>query len=227
MNFTTDQHKIWQTLYSRQLPRVQQHACAEYLDGFAQLEMPGDGIPALDFLNARITPATGWQAVRTSVRYSAAEDWYSEFAQRHFLITDYMRDWPELDFTPEPDMFHDIFGHLPFMMLPAYAELEEMFAPAFLRANAEQREAIKRLAWYSTEFGVKRENGAIKMFGAGLISSAGEFDRVVAGETPLAPFKVASIIPHEKAIWEYNHQLFVFETMDELKAELAGYFDTI
>jgi len=227
MEFTKEQHETWAILYDRLLPRIKQHACQEFLEGFELLQLPSDTIPSIAYLNERITPATGWKTVRTKVRYSDAEDWYREFDKKHFLVTDYMRERKELEFTPEPDMFHDIFGHLPFLMLPAYAELEEMFAPAFLRANAEQRENIKRLAWYSTEFGVKRENGEAKMFGAGLLSSVGELDKVANGEIPIFPFKVSTIIQHEKSVWDYNSQLFAFETMAELKEELASYFDTI
>ncbi len=226
MEFSEDHKRAWGELYRRQLPRVERLACRAYLEGFERLAMPADDIPSLEFLNDRITPATGWRTVRTSVRYSDAVEWYGQFAQKNFLVTDYMRGWEELDFTPEPDMFHDIFGHLPFMTLPEYAELEELFAPAFLRADAQQREAVKRLAWYSTEFGLMRENGEIKLFGAGLISSAAEADRVAAGEVPILPFRCEDIVPHEKAVWEFNQQLFVSESLDELKGELARYFAT-
>ena len=153
--------------------------------------------------------------------------WYHHFKQRIFLITDFLRPWQELDFTPEPDMFHDIFGHLPFMTLPRYAELQELFAPAFLRASDEQRENIKRLAWFSTEFGVIREEGRLKMFGAGLISSAAEMDHVLAGRTPLMPFTVENVTRRDKAIFSFNKTLFVFDSLDELKAELGRYFDPI
>lgn len=222
-----DQHRIWQTLYQRQLPNVQKHACREYLDGFERLGLPQDTVPSMEFLNSRITPATGWQTVRTEIRYTDAVPWYSEFALKHFLITDYMREWHELEFTPEPDMFHDIFGHMPFMMLPQYAALEEMFAPAFLRADDEQRENIKRLAWFSTEFGLIQENGAIKIFGAGLISSIGEIDQVTSGKTPVLPFTIENVILNEKAIWNYNEVLFVFDSIDALKTELARYLDFV
>lgn len=224
--FSPDQRRAWGELCRRQRPRVERHACREYLEGLVRLDLPDDDIPSIEFLNARITPATGWRAVRTTVRYSDAVDWYNQFARKHFLVTDYMRGWHELDFTPEPDMFHDIFGHLPFMTLPAYAELEELFAPAFLRADERQREAVKRLAWYSTEFGLIREDGELKLFGAGLISSAAETDRVFAGEVPVLPFRCEDIVPHEKAVWEYNHQLFVAESLDHYKDELGRYFAT-
>lgn len=227
MKVVAEQDKIWQVLYERQMPRVEQYACQEYLEGFAILDIPMDRVPDLDYLNQKITPRTGWRAVRTHVRYSDAVPWYQHFARREFLVTDYMRDWSELDFTPEPDMFHDIFGHLPFMVLPAYTELQELFAPAFQAANAEHRENIKRLAWFSTEFGLTKENGAIKVFGTGLISSAGEMENVLAGKVPLLPFDVATILNFDKAIWSFNQQLFVFDSLEGLKADLRQYFDSV
>jgi phenylalanine-4-hydroxylase len=224
MKVIAEQDKIWQALYERQMPRVEQYACQEYLDGFAILDLPANRVPDLDYLNQKITPRTGWRTVRTRVRYSDAIPWYQHFARKEFLVTDYMRDWSELDFTPEPDMFHDIFGHLPFMVLPAYTELQELFAPAFQAANPEQRENIKRLAWFSTEFGLIKENGAIKVFGTGLISSAGEMENVLSGKVPLLPFDVATILNFDKAIWSFNQQLFVFDSLEGVKADLRQYF---
>jgi phenylalanine-4-hydroxylase len=224
MKVIAEQDKIWQALYERQMPRVEQYACQEYLDGFAILDLPANRVPDLDYLNQKITPRTGWRTVRTRVRYSDAIPWYQHFARKEFLVTDYMRSWSELDFTPEPDMFHDIFGHLPFMVLPAYTELQELFAPAFQAANPEQRENIKRLAWFSTEFGLIKENGAIKVFGTGLISSAGEMENVLSGKVPLLPFDVATILNFDKAIWSFNQQLFVFDSLEGVKADLRQYF---
>jgi phenylalanine-4-hydroxylase len=102
-----------------------------------------------------------------------------------------------------------------------------MFAPAFQRANPEQREHIKRLAWFSTEFGLIRENGEVKIFGAGLISSSGEMEHVLSGNVPLLPFRAETIINYDKAIWSYNDQLFVFDSLEGLKHELQSYLDTI
>src|SRR3989304_5646150 len=167
------------------------------------------------------------RTVRPVVPSSDAVPWYHHFAKRQFLITDYMRGRHEMDFTPEPDMFHDIFGHLPFMVLPDYTGLQDMFAPAFARASPEQREDIKRLAWFSTEFGLIREAGKIKIFGAGLISSSGEMENVLSGNVPLLPFTVENVLAHDKAIWSFNNTLFVFDSLAALKADLAAYFDTI
>lgn len=227
MAFSEEQNAVWRELYARQLPNVQQFACREYLEGFELLELPADSIPQLKDVNAVITPRTGWSTVRTTVRYSDAVPWYHHFAKRQFLITDYMRGRHELDFTPEPDMFHDIFGHLPFMALPQYTALQDLFAPAFLRATDAQRENIKRLAWFSTEFGLIREQGEIKIFGAGLISSFGEIQHVMAGNTPVRPFSVANVIGYEKAIYTFNEVLFVIESIEQLMTELAAYFDDL
>lgn len=228
VEFTEEQHAIWRQLFARQAPKVREFACQEYLEGSKLMDLPPDRIPSVQWLNERINPRTGWKTLRTRVRYSDAVQWYNHFARKEFLITDYVRSAEELDFTPEPDMFHDVYGHLPYFTLPRYVEIQEMFAPAFHRAKTDdERENVKRLAWFSTEFGLIRQNGELKVFGTGLISSKGEMEHVLSGKTPLLPFKVETITAVEKAIWSYNDQLFVFESLEDLKAELARYFDTL
>ena len=226
VEFTGEQHDIWKALIARQAPKVKQYACKEYLAGAEFMKLPAERIPSVQWLNERITPRTGWRTVRTKVRYSDAVQWYKHFAKREFLITDYVRSREELEFTPEPDMFHDVYGHLPYFTLPEYAEIQEMFAPAFHKAKTDdERENIKRLAWFSTEFGLIRENGELKVFGTGLISSSAEMEHVLAGNTPLLDFKVETIVNFDKAIWSFNKQLFVFDSLAALKQELARYFD--
>jgi phenylalanine-4-hydroxylase len=228
VQFTEEQHDIWRALYERQAPKVKQYACSEYLEGAENLKLPPDHIPSIGWLNERITPRTGWKTVRTRVRYSDAVQWYQHFERKEFLVTDYVRSRDELEFTPEPDMFHDVYGHLPYFTLPRYVEIQEMFAPAFHKAKTdEQRENVKRLAWFSTEFGLIRQDGELKVFGTGLISSSAEMEHVLAGKTPLMDFKVETIVNFDKAIWSFNNQLFVFDSLEVLKQELARYFDSL
>ena len=178
--FSAEQHAIWTQLYSRiHQPHLLEHLCAEYINGLSLLDLDPNRIPTIAHLNSKIQPRTGWQIERTAVRYTKADDWYIKFAQRIFLITDYLRDRSEIDFTPEPDMFHDIFGHLPYLTLGFYAALEDKFAPAYQKATAEEREIIKRLAWYSTEFGLVIQNNRLKVFGAGLISGRAELAHTI------------------------------------------------
>ena len=228
IEFTDEQHKTWAELYARQLPKIRAHACSEYLEGFDLLELAADHIPTLDELNGKITPATGWTIVRTDVRYTDSDEWYRYFDRKEFLITNYMRSWEELDWTPEPDMFHDIFGHLPFFMLPQYAHLQEMFAPAYLAASDDEvKENIKRLAWYSTEFGMKREGERLTVFGTGLMSGGDEFMNAVEGKMDLEEFSLDNVLGHDKVMYEQHSTLYVIETLDALRSELARYFDPI
>ena len=108
------------------------------------------------------------------------------------------------------------------------AELQDLFAPAFLAAKTDlQRDNIKRLAWFSTEFGIIRENGHKKLFGAGLISGASELDNVLDGRVPIEEFTIENVPRHDKAVWEQNSILFVFDSVEALIAELRRYFDPI
>ncbi len=178
--FTADQHAIWEDLYTGiHQPYLLEHLCHEFIDGLSLLQLDPCHIPKVAYLNEQITPRTGWRIERTAVRYTLADDWYRKFAQRIFMITDYLRTREQMEFTPEPDMFHDIFGHLPYLTQAFYARIEDKFAPAYLKATPDEKEAIKRLAWYSTEFGLVIEDNRFKVFGAGTISGRSELSNTV------------------------------------------------
>jgi len=180
ISFTDEQHAIWSDLYKGVYqPYFLEHICREYKDGFELLGLDPHRIPTVKHLNGRIGPRTGWHIERTAVRYTLADDWYIKFAQRIFLITDYLRTRDQMEFTPEPDMFHDIFGHLPYLTQEFYARIEDKFAPAYMKATQEEKEVIKRLAWYSTEFGLVMEDNRFKIFGAGIISGRAELANTI------------------------------------------------
>ena len=180
ITFTAEQHAIWADLYAGiHQTHFLEHICREFKDGLELLQLDPQRIPAVTHLNERIQPRTGWRIERTAVRYTLADDWYLKFAERVFLITDYLRTRDQMSFTPEPDMFHDIFGHLPYLTLPFYARIEDKFAPAYLKATQAEKEVIKRLAWYSTEFGLVMEDNRFKVFGAGTISGRAELANTI------------------------------------------------
>lgn len=180
IEFSEEQHEIWASLFSGiQQPHLTEHICREWHRGMIRLKLAPTRIPTIKHLNKHISPHTGWRTERTVVRYTKADDWYRKFAQRVFLVTDYLRTRDQMSFTPEPDMFHDIFGHLPFLTLDFYAKIEDKFAPAYLKATDEEREVIKRLAWYSTEFGIVVEDNRPRIFGAGIISGRAELTNTI------------------------------------------------
>jgi len=178
--FSAEQNAIWADLFAGiHQPYLLEHLCDEYHRGLELLQLDPQHIPGVTHLNERINPRSGWRIERTAVRYTLADDWYKKFANRVFLITDYLRTRDQMEFTPEPDMFHDIFGHLPFLTQKFYANIEDKFAPAYMKATQEEREVIKRLAWYSTEFGLVVQNNRFKVFGAGIISGRKELTRTI------------------------------------------------
>jgi phenylalanine-4-hydroxylase len=178
--FSEEQHRIWADLFAGiHQSYLMEHICQEWKDGLALLDLDPNHIPTVAHLNDHITARTGWQIERTAVRYTLADDWYKKFSQRIFLITDYLRTRDQMEFTPEPDMFHDIVGHLPYLTMEFYAHIEDKFAPAYMKATQEEREVIKRLAWYSTEFGLVMEDNRFKVFGAGIISGRAEFANAI------------------------------------------------
>lgn len=180
IEFSKEQHAIWADLFAGvHQPYLLEHICQEWKTGMDLLQLDPQGISTVAHLNDRITPRSGWHIERTVVRYTLADDWYKKFAQRIFLITDYLRTRDQMEFTPEPDMFHDIFGHLPFLTQKFYADIEDKFAPAYMKATTEEREVIKRLAWYSTEFGLVVQDNRFKVFGAGIISGRKELTRTI------------------------------------------------
>jgi len=180
IDFSQEQHAIWADLFAGiHQPYLLEHLCKEYRMGLGLLDLDPTHIPTVAHLNDRITPRTGWHIERTVVRYTLADDWYKKFSQRIFLITDYLRSRDQMEFTPEPDMFHDIFGHLPYLTMEFYAHIEDKFAPAYMKATPDEREVIKRLAWYSTEFGLVMEDNRFKIFGAGTISGRAELANTI------------------------------------------------
>lgn len=180
IEFTPEQHAIWADLYAGvHRPHLLEHICKAFWVGLDLLSLDPRRIPTVAYLNRQIQPRTGWRIERTAVRYTQADDWYKKFARRVFMITDYLRRRDQMEFTPEPDMFHDIFGHLPYLTQDFYARIEDLFAPAYLKSTPAEKEVIKRLAWYSTEFGLVVEDGRFKVFGAGTISGRSELANTI------------------------------------------------
>ena len=207
LEFSKEQHAIWADLFSGiHQPYLLEHLCREYIHGLELLQLDPQHIPTVNHLNDHITPRTGWHIERTVVRYTMADDWYKKFANRTFLITDYLRTRDQMEFTPEPDMFHDIFGHLPFLTQKFYADIEDKFAPAYMKATQDEREVIKRLAWYSTEFGLVVEDKRIKVFGAGIISGRKELTRTIM---ELYRLGRDNVIDYTQDVYEQLHQHFL------------------
>lgn len=219
INFSNEQHAIWADLYAGiHQPYLLEHLCHEYKHGLELLQLDPLRIPTVAYLNEQINPRTSWRIERTVVRYTLADDWYRKFAQRIFLITDYLRSRDQMEFTPEPDMFHDIFGHLPYLTQKFYADIEDKFAPAYLKATQEEKEVIKRLAWYSTEFGLVIEDNRFRVFGAGTISGRSELANTIMEFYRLSR---DNVIDYHGDVFEQLQDHF-FKHKDDITRIIAG-----
>lgn len=228
MKFTDDQNKMWETLIKKQLPNVKKFACKEFLEGLKIVDFSTDMIPDPRNLTEKIMPHTGWKIIRTNIHYLDQIDWYRHTLKKQFPTTSYLRSWDEFEFTPDPDLFHDTFGHIPIVAIPETVEILEMFAQAYTKIKTrEQSKNLARLAWFSYEFGLVKEKGEIKIFGGGILSSHGETLNVMAGKVPIRPFLISEILQKNKSLGSYNKELFVAESIAQMKQELEIFFSSL
>jgi phenylalanine-4-hydroxylase len=172
--FSAEDHAVWDTLYTRQVELLRTRVVTPFLDGLDLLDLGAPGVPELGRLNARLEERTGWRTVAVP-GIVPDEAFFAMLAKRVFPIGNFIRRREQLDYLEEPDCFHDIFGHVPILAHPGTAAAMEHVGRVGLEAIAAGRgEWVARLYWYTIEFGLCREGGEVKIFGAGLASSFGE-----------------------------------------------------
>jgi phenylalanine-4-hydroxylase len=179
--YTPDEHAVWNELVSRRMPQLERHACAEYLEGFAQIGLQLDRLPKLKAVSALLEPRTGWNSTAVS-GFLPAPAFFEMLAAKKFPTTTWIRGRDEMEYTPKPDIFHDVFGHVPLHAHPVFAGFLEHYGKVCAGlTDADDLERMGRLFWYTVEFGVIRERGEVKVYGSGLISSHAECTRVIEG----------------------------------------------
>ena len=171
---TAEDHWVWDTLFARQKTLLHGRAVREFEEGLDVLSLSRSGIPDFDELNAKLGARTGWSVV--AVPDLIPDDvFFRHLSQRRFPVGNFIRSPRQLDYLGEPDVFHDVFGHVPLLAQPAAAEFMMELGQLGLQAlelNAIDR--VARLYWYTVECGLARENGETKIYGAGILSSFGE-----------------------------------------------------
>jgi len=174
-------------------------------------------VPVHEKVSRVLEKHTGWIIVPAENRYLSDVQWFAHLAKKHFPATSFFRKPEELDFTPEPDLFHDFFGHMPQMMHPRLARLAHRFGQAF--KLAKNKDDIARLWWHTFEFGLIKEAGKVKIFGAGLLSSK---DELLHCQNPSLwkPFDFEVIKQTPKAVASVHPQFFVLESIEQLEETL-------
>jgi phenylalanine-4-hydroxylase len=173
-SFTTDDHAVWDLLFARQVELLGTRVVTPFLEGIDLLRLSHPGVPDLEGLNAILQPRTGWTTV--AVAGLVPDDiFFAMLSELIFPVGNFIRTREELDYLEEPDCFHDMFGHIPMLAHHDYAEMTRHIGKLGSAAIAAgQGHKAARLYWHSVEFGLAKENGELKILGAGLASSFGE-----------------------------------------------------
>ncbi len=214
--YTDEQHNIWTELVSRVLPELEKHAARAYLDGFEIIGLKRDRLPNLRAVSARLAPRTGWNSTPVS-GFLPAPAFFEMLAARRFPTTTWLRSRESLEYTPEPDIFHDVFGHVPMHAHPVFADFLEHYGRVCASiANAGVLEKLGRLFWYTVEFGLIREAGEIKVYGSGLISSHGECANVIGGHCAVREFSLDEVLATPVKVDELHKLLFAVSSFDQI-----------
>lgn len=214
--YSADQHGLWAELVRRRMPQLREHACQEYLDGFQQIGLREDTIPNLAEVNRRLGPRTGWNATAVS-GFLPPDAFFEMLAARQFPTTTWLRGRDSLEYTPEPDIFHDVFGHVPMHAHPVFADFLQHYGRVCAAlTDKEALERMGRLFWFTVEFGVIRQGGAIKLYGSGLISSHGESNQVIHGGPEIRPFNLDQVLDQKFLVSEMQKVLYAVESFDEI-----------
>lgn len=215
--YTPEQHAVWAELVKNRMPQLREHACREYLDGFRQIGLQEDSLPDLKAVSARLWPRTGWQSTPVS-GFLPADAFFEMLSARMFPTTTWLRSRESMGYTPEPDIFHDVFGHVPMHAHPVFADFLQHYGKvcAGLMDDPVALERMGRLFWFTVEFGLIRQDGQVKVYGSGLISSHGECSRVLAGGCEVKDFDLDAVMNQEFQTSEMQPVLYAVESFEQI-----------
>ena len=230
--YSAADHDTWRRLYQRMLPRWERYANRRYQDGIRSLCLPPDRIPRLEDVNRFLSPLTGFRACAVS-GYVPAFQFFDCLRNREFPTTVTIRDGGHLDYLPEPDIFHDIVGHVPMHTDPHFAETLVRFGECAHTAAAlvsEIRDPVERLRtltsiframarffWFTIEFGLMRNGPGVRVYGSGLLSSFGEIEHAVCSpDVQRYPLQIERAVNETFEIDHYQPLLFIVDSFDHL-----------
>jgi phenylalanine-4-hydroxylase len=215
-SYTAEQHATWAELVSRRMPQLVKHAAEEYLEGFAIIGLRTERLPNLGEISLRLRPRTGWSTVPVS-GFMPGPAFFEMLAGRQFPTTTWLRKRESLEYTPEPDIFHDVFGHVPMHAHPVFADFLAHYGQLCAGIASEAvLERIGRLFWYTVEFGLIRQHGRVKVYGSGLISSNGECTNVLEGHCEVRDFTLEAVLDTPVQVDKMHKVLFAIESFEQI-----------
>ena len=219
--YTTEEHQVWSAIWQALKPAHRLHACAEYNAGLKKLDFAPDRIPQLREVNEKVRAISGFR-LEPVAGLVQPRVFLENLADGVFLCTQYIRHHSTPLYTPEPDVVHEIVGHGVTLASERLAELNRLFGQAVKRTtSAEALEKLSRVYWFTIEFGVLREDGKVKAYGTGLLSSAGELEEMRAAE--LRPFDLKAASRQDYDPTHFQPVLFCAESFEAMYGTLREY----
>jgi phenylalanine-4-hydroxylase len=215
--YSTDEHAIWSRLFRRQQAQLEDRVVPAFKKGVQALALGPHGIPNFAALNERLNALTGWSVVAVP-GIVPEEIFFHHLANRRFVAGRFIRTVAQLDYLEEPDVFHDVFGHVPLLADPAYARYMQAYGEAGVRARSGATlRQLARLYWYTVEFGLMRQGDQLRLFGAGIVSSNGESEYALDSAEPLRiGFDVRRTMRTDYRIDSFQNNYFVIESFEDL-----------
>ena len=220
-HYTAQQHGVWKTLFERQSRLLPGRACDAFVQGMAALPIGADQIPDFRRLSDILLGRTGWQIVAVP-GLVPDEVFFEHLAHRRFPAGNFIRAPEQLDYLEEPDVFHDVFGHVPLLMHPVMADFIQAYGVGGLRAQKlGVLDKLARVYWYTVEFGLVQQKNGLRIYGAGIASSATESRFALDDASPnRLRFDLERVMRTRYRIDDFQETYFVLDDLDEL-LELA------
>ncbi len=216
-NYTSEDFLVWEKLFNRQLGVLHGKVSKEYLIALNEIAFNYYSIPDFKITNAILASKTGWKLI-TVPNISPADEFFVQLSQKQFTATCWLRKMDQLDYLEEPDMFHDVFAHAPLLTNKHYTDFFEAIGKLSVKYtdNTDVLTKLQRLYWFTIEFGLIRENGSIKIFGAGIISSKGETEHALSNVSKKSDFNIEKIFNHEFRTDILQDEYYVIDSFEQL-----------
>jgi len=232
-HYTPEEHATWDTLFARQAKLLPGRASEAYLRGLDVLKLSKPGIPDFEELSERLKKLTGWQVV--AVPGLVPDDvFFDHMANRRFVAGNFIRRPDQLDYLQEPDVFHDVFGHVPMLADPVFADYLAVYGQGGQRAlGLDALKYLGRLYWYTVEFGLIAEPEGLRIYGSGIVSSYAESQFALDDPSPnRIGFDLARVMGTEYRIDDFQQNYFVIPSFDELlrltvETDFAPLYETL
>lgn len=216
-DYTAEDFRVWKILFDRQMEILSETVSRNYLDAIKIVNFRNDRIPDFNEVNSTLDNLTGWK-LHVVPNISPQKDFFKFLSEKKFTATCWLRSFEQLDYIEEPDMFHDVFAHVPLLSNSSYCDFFKGISDIAMEHIDDPKaiELLGRIYWFTIEFGLIREKGSLKIYGAGIISSNGETKHCLSNESEKVEFDVKKILATDFRTDILQSKYFVIDSFEEL-----------